>query len=290
MNIRVKKISNIGYQKYPSLLPHNTVLRAAWLMLSGGISSVPVCSDNKLTGIISYHDVAKLFLPNFHIIKENKQVDSHKLFLRYPKQRVSQYMTKNVLTANPEDDVEKIIKILSQRYFVGNGIEIKSKSITSVPIVDDINFDYLGSVTYFDILDAIDLPSKLNVGSIMNQVYPTVSKYSTIHEAHFILNVQLIRNIVVVDESGEFPKPVGVISDNQILRCLHPDFSLKELLVKDVMTDLNILPSISPYDSISKVIGIFCNRDFGIKTLPVTEKEKIVGTISYLDIFHHLTN
>jgi predicted transcriptional regulator len=288
MELRINQISDIKFQKYPSLMPHNTVLRAAWLMLSGGITSIPVCIENKIVGMISYNDVAKLFLPNFYILPKNEFGDYNELFLQYPRRRVNQFMTKNVLTVNQNNTTIDVVKILSESYFVGNGIEIKNKTISSVPIVEENTKTYIGSVTYFDILNLIDVDKRLSIEPFMNKIYPTVSKFDTIQGAHFIMSIQSTRNIIVVDENNSIQKPVGILSDNQILRYFHPKFPLEDLLVEEIMTDIDILPTLIPSDPIEKVINIFRNREFGLKMLPITKNGVLVGTISYLDIFHYL--
>lgn len=115
------KIKDIMTKDIARLRSDDTIERAARLMKQYNVGSIPVCTDDKIIGIITDRDIAvRSVAPG--------QVSN---------QRVGDIMSTNLVVANPDMDVSDAASIMSDR------------QIRRLPIVD--NNSLVGIVSLGDI-------------------------------------------------------------------------------------------------------------------------------------------
>ena len=93
------KIRDIMSKDIATLRSDDTIERAARLMKQYDVGSIPVCTDDKIIGIITDRDIAvRSVAPG--------QVSS---------QRVGDVMSTNLVVGNPDMDVQDAARIMSDR-------------------------------------------------------------------------------------------------------------------------------------------------------------------------------
>jgi CBS domain-containing protein len=105
----------------------------------------------------------------------------------------------------------------------------------------------------------------------------TVRPDSQVREAVSLLTRHGIGALVVSDESG---KPVGIISERDIVRGAARDEQVFSQLVSDIMTK-ELVTGI-PQDDLSSIAHTMTERRF--RHLPIMESGKLIGIISIGDI------
>ncbi len=116
------KIKDIMSKKIASLNSDDSIERAAQLMRQYDVGSIPVCSQEKVIGIVTDRDIA---LRSVAAGENTKQ------------QKVRDIMTSNPVVGNPEMDVHDAARIMSER------------QIRRLPIVENNNL--VGIVALGDI-------------------------------------------------------------------------------------------------------------------------------------------
>jgi CBS domain-containing protein len=93
------KIRDIMTKDIATLRSDDTIERAARLMRQYDVGSIPVCTDDKIIGIVTDRDIAvRSVAPG--------QID---------RQRVSDVMSTNLVVGNPDMDVQDAASIMSDR-------------------------------------------------------------------------------------------------------------------------------------------------------------------------------
>jgi CBS domain-containing protein len=259
--------------------PNHTLSEALWIMQSTEIQWLPVGSEElALLGIISWVDIL-FHLPVFVSRKQIPMIAGS-----ISGKNVGQVMTKNPITITPDETLEKLINILTSRHLVQNPSTSSTKSyISNIPVVQ--NNVLTGMVGYLDILRGIDSEKTL-IQDVMTQgLVPTVRIDHSIQQAHYLMHEHGQRYVLVVDQSD---RPIGVLSDTQVLRHIRALGSNVDLEVTSVMTDIRYYSPLDPSDSVRKAINILSNPYLGLRAFPVTMKNKFIGMISYLDILKAL--
>lgn len=116
-------------------LPDESVVKAAQLMKSSDIGSVPVVENNenrKLVGIVSDRDLA------IRVVGEG--CDSSKI-------KVKDVMTKKVLTCHATDDAQKAVDLMADN------------QLRRIPIVDN-NDQVIGIIAQADVATRLNQPQK----------------------------------------------------------------------------------------------------------------------------------
>lgn len=116
-------------------LPHDMVEKAAQLMKSGNIGSIPVVENEqtqKLVGIVTDRDLA------LKIVAEGLDPKSTK---------VEAVMTRNVVTCQPEDDLQKTLDAMSEN------------QLRRIPVVGNGN-KILGIISQADVATRVNQPDK----------------------------------------------------------------------------------------------------------------------------------
>ncbi|MDP4144424.1 MAG: CBS domain-containing protein [Bacillota bacterium] len=103
------KVKDLMTKSIASLNPEDTIEQAAHLMKQYDIGSIPVCSGEKVIGIITDRDIT------LRSVAEGENVK---------KQTVREIMTSNPVTCSPDTDIHDATRIMSER------------QIRRIPIVD----------------------------------------------------------------------------------------------------------------------------------------------------------
>jgi CBS domain-containing protein len=98
--MKIKDISRISGREIATIMPNATLSEAVEKMVDNSIGALPVCEGNgKLVGIISERDIIKW------LYRSNSSPDNTK---------VKSVMTGDVLIGLPEDDIEVILKTMTE--------------------------------------------------------------------------------------------------------------------------------------------------------------------------------
>jgi CBS-domain-containing membrane protein len=116
-------------------LPNDSTLKAAELMKSGNIGSIPVIENNetkKLIGIVTDRDLT------LKIVAMGRNSKTRK---------VEAVMTRDVVTCHPEDGLQKALDAMSEH------------QLRRLPVVDEDN-RILGIISQADVATRVNQPGK----------------------------------------------------------------------------------------------------------------------------------
>ncbi len=134
------KLNDIMSKDVAFLHPNDSVEQAAWLMKQHNIGSLPVCSDNRVIGIITDRDIA------LRSVAQGTDVV----------QTVSEIMTQNPVLGDPQMDICDAAQIMSDN------------QIRRLPVVE--NDQLVGMVSLGDIsVDPSLSPDAANALSNISQ-------------------------------------------------------------------------------------------------------------------------
>lgn len=118
------KIRDIMTKDIATLRSDDSIERAARLMKQYDCGSIPVCTDDKIIGIITDRDIAvRSVAPG--------QVDT---------QRVGDIMSKNLVVGNPDMDVTDAASIMSDRQIRRLPI-VENNSLVGIVSLGDISLE-----------------------------------------------------------------------------------------------------------------------------------------------------
>ena len=118
------KVRDIMSKDIACLRSDDTVERAAQLMKQYNCGSIPVCTDDKIIGIVTDRDIAVRSVASGQ--------DTH--------QRVGDIMTKDVIFANPETDVNDAARIMSDRQIRRLPV-VENNSLIGIVALGDISLE-----------------------------------------------------------------------------------------------------------------------------------------------------
>ncbi len=118
------KVRDIMSKDIACLRSDDTVERAAQLMKQYNCGSIPVCTDDKIIGIVTDRDIAVRSVASGQ--------DVH--------QRVGDIMTKDVIFANPETDVNDAARIMSDRQIRRLPV-VENNSLIGIVALGDISLE-----------------------------------------------------------------------------------------------------------------------------------------------------
>lgn len=133
------KVKDIMTKSVAYVNPSSTVIDAAKLMQQHNVGSIPVCDQGGIVGIVTDRDI---IVRNVASGKNPQQT------------AVRDVMTQNVLTVNPEMEMDEVTKIMS------------SSKIRRVPVVDHNNL--VGIVALGDV--AIDAKYDTEVADTLIEI------------------------------------------------------------------------------------------------------------------------
>jgi CBS domain-containing protein len=125
----------------------------------------------------------------------------------------------------------------------------------------------------------------MTVGKFCNRDVVVTRKESTIMEVARLMRQHHVGDIVIVDDNGDQPKPIGIITDRDIvMQLVACDVSLDDVLAGDIMSFE--LVTVHEQDSIWDAMNLM--RTKGIRRLPVVNKENGLEGIITIDDLHEL--
>ena len=127
----------------------------------------------------------------------------------------------------------------------------------------------------------------MSVGEICNRDVVITDKKTTIVEAAQLMREHHVGSLVIVDLGGEARKPLGIVTDRDlVIEILAKNIPLDELVAGDIMGPELLIARES--DGIWETIMRM--RAMGVRRLPVVDKEGLlVGIISMDDLLQFLT-
>ena len=145
---------------------------------------------------------------------------------------VSDFMTTNVVTANENQSVRYVCKLMCNKK-VGSvvilentkGSEAGSNKKNGVVVGIVTERDYVHLLGFSDMF-LVDVP----VSEIMSKPLITIRKFASINDAISTMQVKNIRRLPVVDNTG---KMIGIITDKDILKAIMTNQSLAMNLLAD---------------------------------------------------------
>ena len=136
------KASEIMTSNPDCVTPQDSVIEAARIMRDRNVGAVPVVDDRnsrRLTGVITDRDIA------VRCIAEGRDGNCS----------VSDLMSSDLITARPDDDVNRIMN------------QMKSEQVRRIPVVDDEN-RVIGIIAQADI--ALEGPGDRKVGEFVERI------------------------------------------------------------------------------------------------------------------------
>jgi CBS domain-containing protein len=145
---------------------------------------------------------------------------------------VSDFMTTNVITANGNQSVREVCKLMYNKK-VGSvvilanakGSETNSNKNNGVVIGIVTERDYVHLIGFSEMF-LVDIP----VSEIMSKPLITIRKFASITEAISVMQAKNIRRLPVLDNNG---KMIGIITDKDILKAIMTNQSLATSLLTD---------------------------------------------------------
>jgi CBS domain-containing protein len=131
----MKKCNEVMTKNPVCCVPDDLVAKAAELMKSGNIGSIPVIENeqtHKLIGIVTDRDLA------LKIVAERRDVKSTK---------VEAVMTRKVVTCHAEDDLQKALDAMAEH------------QLRRIPVVDNEN-KVVGIISQADVATRVNQPEK----------------------------------------------------------------------------------------------------------------------------------
>lgn len=119
------KVRDIMSKDVACLRSDDSIERAAQLMKQYNCGSIPVCTQDKLIGIVTDRDIA------LRSVASGNDVTEH---------RVGDVMTENVVFASPELDVNDAAKLMSDRQIRRLPI-VENNSLIGIVALGDISLE-----------------------------------------------------------------------------------------------------------------------------------------------------
>jgi len=136
------KIKEIMSKDVACLNPEDSIEKAAQLMKQYNVGSIPVCSNNMVTGIVTDRDIALRSVASGQ--------DSGK-------RKVSDIMTSNPIVGNTEMDVHDASKIMSEEQIRRLPI-VENNTLVGIVSLGDISLEPILSDNAQDALKNISQP------------------------------------------------------------------------------------------------------------------------------------
>jgi CBS domain-containing protein len=125
----------------------------------------------------------------------------------------------------------------------------------------------------------------MTVGKFCNREVIVARKDSSIIDVAKLMRKHHVGDIVIIDDNGDHPKPIGIITDRDIvMELIACDVPIDDVLVGDVMSFELI--TAEEQDSIWDVMNLM--RSKGIRRIPVVNKNGNLSGILTVDDLHEL--
>ncbi len=121
------------------------------------------------------------------------------------------------------------------------------------------------------------------IKSLMRENVVTVSKEDSVMDAARKMDERNVGSVIVLDDR----KPIGIVTDRDLtIKALSRRKDPDETTVDQVMSE--DLFSVHLEDPIFEVISKACEA--GVRRIPVTSGDRLVGIVTHDDLFLHLVN
>jgi len=137
------KVKEIMSKDVACLNPQDSIEKAAQLMKQYNVGSIPVCSNNMVSGIVTDRDIA---LRSVASGQDSRQTT------------VSNIMTSNPTVGNPEMDVHYAAEIMSKEQIRRLPI-VENNSLVGIVSLGDISLEPILSDNAQDALKSISQPT-----------------------------------------------------------------------------------------------------------------------------------
>lgn len=146
---------------------------------------------------------------------------------------VSDFMTTNVVTANEDQSVRYVCKLMCNRK-VGSVIILKNIKEPKTSSTNKSGTAVIGIATERDYLHFIGFSDKflvdIPISEIMSKPVITIRKLASINDAISTMQAKNIRRLPVVDNND---KMIGIITEKDILKAIMANQSLAMSLLVD---------------------------------------------------------
>ncbi len=122
----------------------------------------------------------------------------------------------------------------------------------------------------------------MSAGEYCNRDVVVVAKSETVQEAINLMRQYHVGTVVVVEETGDKPKPVGILTDRDILiEILAEDVELDAVTIGDVMS----YELVTVVDDSPLLDAVSIMKDKGVRRLPVVNNTGgLEGILSVDDV------
>ncbi|MCQ2056448.1 MAG: CBS domain-containing protein [archaeon] len=245
--------------KFPTIGLDERLIDAITLMRRSGYQDIPVVKDEEYLGTISYGDVLK---------KKNTALDSK---------------IRNLVSTSPtiteKTDITKIAEIMI------------TNDLRQVPVVCSDKKKVIGCVGRNHLVNlaaGIKAICDIKVWEIMTSTIESVHEYSTIDEAIDVMRSLDIRALPVIDNSN---KVIGIFGMNEVISSnwRPSNKTIGDIFGRDKKSSARVgsictsaVKSVKWNDPLGNAMKIMLDNEFS--TVPVTENDKLVGTVAQCDI------
>ena len=259
-------VSDFGYLNVPILDADASLEEASKRILETGIKSLPVVDDAKcLIGLISLNDITK---QNDITIGNVKSV-----------------MSKSTYSIKENEPITKALEILYKR----NKTSDTSTNYSSIPVVTSDRTKVIGMIDYKDILLGLkSILGDIPISNIINSKTNAVAVVDdTPEKILFYMTRTGIGQAIIVEKQDELTmRPIGVMKITDLL--IHTRnaqaFGNGDITTRELMIKLDTLKILQPRQKIERVIDLFVLPHLDLMIFPVTYKNNLIGTVSFLDI------
>jgi len=258
-----KKARHIAKCGVLTIRKDKSVYEAVAMMVKGHVSGLPVVDDTGLVGIVSEKDVLRLLYETEHL-----------------QGVVKDYMTKDIITFDEDDDLADICECLANNNF------------RRVPILHQGSL--AGIISRSDIIRTCNSIFKTRnmaqratrreigplAGDVMNRGLITVKRNTDIYEAMEILATMNVTGLPVVDD---YMNLVGMVTEKDMLELIR-DPNAQPGNTESFMTE--DVASFNHDDSLFDVCDCLINNHF--RRVPILNQGRVVGVVSRADLMVYI--
>ncbi|MCQ2086302.1 MAG: CBS domain-containing protein [archaeon] len=254
-----KRVEEIMDTEFPTIGLDERLVDAITLMRRSGYQDIPVVKDEEYLGTVSYGDVLK---------KKNTALDSK---------------IRNLVSMSPmitkETDITKVAEIMI------------TNDLRQVPVVCADKKKVIGCIGrnhLVNLVAGVKAISDIKVWEVMTSPIESVYEYSTIDEAMGVMRSLDVRTLPVIDDFG---KVIGIFGMNEVIASSwRPsnktigDISGRDKKSSAIVGSICVptVKSVKWNDVLGNAMRIMLDDEFSI--VPVTDDDKLVGTVAQCDI------
>lgn len=232
------KVAEVMRREVATVHPDSPVTQVVELLLQKDFTAVPVVdNEGKVVGMVSDSDLLTRGGMNVTIsLKKATDLDFVREIhesLENPERKVSEVMTREVVTVDPETILGRAARMMVEKH------------LKRLPVVDGAGklVGILGRLDILNTIAAVHLPewhpearstgAQATVGEVMTHDVPVVHESATVEEIFELLVASSHKRVVVVDAKRHV---VGIVADSDLISKVSREHwpGLMELLVSKV--------------------------------------------------------